>query len=85
MKRTAKYYKDNPKAKAKKDSYNKEFNRKPSQLKKRRELAKKNREADKRGISRKGKDYDHAVGGYVSSSTNRGRKEKSRKKGSTRK
>lgn len=84
MKKTAKYYKENPDAKAKKDAYNKEFNKKPEQRKKRSELTKKNREADKNGVDRNGKDFDHAVGKYVKSSINRGRKEKSRLKGSKR-
>lgn len=73
-KRSARYYDSNQKAKAKKDAYNKEYNKKPSARKKRSELVKKNREADKKGVNRKGKDYDHKVGGYVNSSTNRGRK-----------
>lgn len=77
--KTNKYYKSHPEAKAKKDAYNKEFNKKKEQRKKRSELIKKNREADKRGVDRSGKDYDHAVGRYVSIKTNRGRKEKSRK------
>lgn len=84
MKKTAKYYKENPDAKAKKDAYNKEFNKKPEQRAKRSELTQKNREADKKGVDRKGKDFDHAVGKYVKSSTNRGRNEKSRLKGSKR-
>lgn len=74
LSKSAKYYQNNPKAKAKKDAYNKEFNKKPSQRKKRSELVQKNRDADKRGVDRKGKDYDHAVGKYVSIKTNRGRK-----------
>ena len=73
LSKSAKYYQNNPKAKAKKDAYNKEFNKKPSQRKKRSELVQKNRDADKRGVDRKGKDYDHAVGKYVSIKTNRGR------------
>lgn len=74
LSKSAKYYSLNPKAKAKKDAYNKEFNKKPSQIKKRSELVQKNRDADKRGVDRKGKDFDHAVGKYVSIKTNRGRK-----------
>lgn len=85
LSKTAKHYRKNKASKAKKDAYNKEFNKKKEQRKKRSELKKKNREADKRGVNRKGKDYDHAVGKYVNSSTNRGRAEKSRLKGSKRK
>jgi hypothetical protein len=84
MKKTAKFYKENPESRKKKAQYDKEFNKKPEQRAKRSELTQKNREADKNGVDRKGKDYDHAVGGYVKSSTNRGRKEKSRLKGSKR-
>lgn len=82
--KSAKYYAKNPKARAKKAEYDKKFNEKPEQRKKRSELTQKNREADKKGVNRTGKDYDHAVGRYVKSSTNRGRAEKSRVKGSKR-
>ena len=37
-KRSSQFYAKNPEAKAKKDAYNKTFNRKPEQLAKRREL-----------------------------------------------
>lgn len=82
--KSAKYYQSNPEARKKKAAYDKKFNQKPSQRKKRSELTQKNREADKRGVDRSGKDYDHAVGRYVSVKTNRGRREKSRVKGSKR-
>ena len=74
------YYDKNPASKAKKDAYNKEFNKKPEQRAKRSELVQKNRVADEKGINRTGKDYDHAVKKYVSVATNRGRAEKSRLK-----
>lgn len=80
MGKTQSYYDKNPAAKAKKDAYNKEFNTKPEQRAKRSELVQKNRDADKKGVNRNGKDYDHAVKKYVSISTNRGRAEKSRLK-----
>ena len=44
MKKTAKYYKENPKAKAKKDAYQKEYNKNPGEVKKRVELNKVNRD-----------------------------------------
>jgi uncharacterized phage-associated protein len=44
MKKTAKYYASNPKARAKKASYDTEFNKKPEQRKKRAELNKINRQ-----------------------------------------
>jgi len=83
--KSAKYYASNPEARKKKAAYDKKFNQKPDQRKKRSELTQKNRDADARGVDRTGKDYDHAVGRYVKSSTNRGRSEKSRVKGSKRK
>jgi hypothetical protein len=76
MKKTAKYYKENPEANKKKLAYQKEYNKKPEQRKKRAELVKINRESDKKGIDRTGKDYDHSVRKYVKSSTNRGRTSK---------
>lgn len=72
--KSARNYAKNPASKAKKDAYNKEFNKKKSQRKKRSELVQKNREADKRGVDRTNRDYDHKVKGYVSVKTNRGRK-----------
>ena len=44
MKKSAKYYNSNPEAKSKKDAYNKEFNKKSDQIKKRIELNKINRD-----------------------------------------
>lgn len=85
LSKTAKYYRDNPEARKKKSATDSKVNSRPSQKKKRAELGKKNREADKRGVDRRDKDFDHAVGRYVKSSTNRGRAEKSRLKGSKRK
>lgn len=76
-KKNSKYYYDkNPKSKAKKEAYQKEYNKKPSQVKKRVELNKQNRSADKKGVDRNGKDFDHAKGKYVKSSVNRGRSSK---------
>jgi hypothetical protein len=72
--RSKKYYDNNPEAKKKKAKKDKEINARPEQRAKRSELVQKNREADKRGVNRDGKDYDHATNSYVSKSTNRGRK-----------
>ncbi len=72
--KSAKYFRDNPKARKKKDSTSKKVNALPGQKAKRRDLGKKNSAADKRGVNRKGKDYDHAVKKYVKSGINRGRK-----------
>lgn len=82
--RTAKYYASNPEARKKRLEYQKEYNKQDREVKKRVELTKINREADKNGVNRNGKDYDHAVGKHVKSSINRGRAEKSRLKGSKR-
>lgn len=83
MKKTAKYYASNPKAKAKKDAYNAKYNKKPSAVKKRVEANKANRKAGTAGNG-DNKDYDHAVKKMVPQSVNRGRAEKSRLKGSKR-
>lgn len=76
MKKSAKYYAANPEAKAKKDAYNKEFNRKPEQRAKRAELVKVNREHQKSGKGRigDGKDASHTKNGIVlkPASVNRG-------------
>lgn len=74
--RTAKFYRDNPDARKKKAETDTEVNKRPEQRKKRSELSTRNRKYDKKNGkgSRKNKDYDHAVGRYVDSSTNRGRK-----------
>lgn len=71
--RSAVYYQNNKEAREKKKKYDAALNARPNQRKKRSELVQKNRDADKRGVDRKGKDYDHAVGKYVSIKTNRGR------------
>lgn len=75
MKKTAKYYKENPEAKAKKDAYQKEYNKKPSEVKKRVELNKVNRERGTYGNG-DGLDMAHTKNGIVKkkASTNRGSK-----------
>lgn len=76
--KTARYYDANPEAKAKKDAYNKEFNKKPEQRAKRAELSKINREHQKSGKGRvgDGKDVSHTKNGVVlkKASVNRGSK-----------
>jgi hypothetical protein len=72
--RSARYYAKNPKARRKKAATDKKINARPEQRRKRSELVKKNRAADKRGVNRNGKDYDHATKRYISSSKNRGRR-----------
>lgn len=72
MKKSMKAYRKNKKSYAKKKAYDKKFNQKPEQRKKRAKLVKKNREAGTYGNGDK-KDYDHAVGKMVDQSVNRGR------------
>lgn len=76
--KSAAYYKSHPAARKKKAEYDKEFNKKPEQRKKRSELVTKNREHDKKygKASRAGKDASHTSHGivYKKSSINRGSK-----------
>jgi len=72
--RSAKYYKNNPKARKKKADTDKKVNARPEQIKKRVEANRARRKAKASGKNVKGKDYDHAVGRFVKTSTNRGRK-----------
>lgn len=72
-KSSADYYKQNPESYAKKLAYDTQTAKDPKNVKKRVELIKKNRQADKNGVNRSGKDYDHATKRYVISSVNRGR------------
>jgi len=73
--RTSEYYKKNPKARAKRLAYQKKYDKKPSQVKKRVEL---NRDNRKRGTygNGDGKDVSHCKGGGTkleSASKNRAR------------
>ena len=83
LSKSGKYFRKNKKAAAKKNKSNREWHKNnPAATKSRVERAKKTRDARKKGKNIKGKDYDHAVGRFVSSKTNRGRKgEGGRKKG----
>jgi hypothetical protein len=77
------YYDRNPKAAAKKNAYNSDFQKKPSAVKKRVEANRANRKAGTYGNG-DGKDYDHRTRRMVKASVNRGAAEKSRLKGSKR-
>ena len=68
------YYRKNAAARKKKAATDKKINARPAQKKKRAESNAKVRARKKAGKSTKGLDYDHAVGRFVKSSTNRGRK-----------
>ena len=85
LSKSAKYYRDNPEARKRKARKDKEINSRPEQKKKRRESGRARTAAKKRGQNIRGKDYDHKQGKFISSSKNRGQKEKSRVKGSKRK
>lgn len=71
-KSSAEYYRENPESYAKKLAKQKQINKKPSEIKKRAELVKKNRERGTYGNG-DGKDYDHATGRMVNQAINRGR------------
>lgn len=71
--KSAKYYAKNPAARKKKAATDKKINARPAQVKKRVEANRARRKAKASGKNIKGKDYDHAVGKFVKSSTNRGR------------
>lgn len=81
MKKTAKYYRDNDDAREKKNEYQKEFNKRPDQVKKRVELNRFNRQKGTYGNG-DGKDASHLPGGlkFEAASRNRARREKSRLK-----
>ena len=72
-KSSAEYYAQNKESYAKKLAAQKKINATPKERAKRVEHITKNREADKKGVNRTGKDYDHSTKSYVNSSTNRGR------------
>lgn len=74
LSRSALYYRKNKAARDKKKAYDTKYGKKSEQRAKRSELVKKNREADKKGINRTGKDYDHGSNRYIDSSKNRGKK-----------
>lgn len=81
MKKTAKYYSENDEAREHKNEYQKKFNKRPDQVKKRVELNKFNREKGTYGNG-DGKDASHLNGGikFEIASRNRARREKSRLK-----
>jgi len=82
--RTAKYYRNNPKARKKKAETDTKINARSEQKKKRRESGRARTKAKQQGKDIRGKDYDHKQGKFISSKANRGQNEKSRVKGSTR-
>ena len=76
LRSSAKYYRDNPKARKKKAATDKKVNARPDQRKKRTELSKARRAAKKRGVNLRGKDMSHTKDGRMvpeNSSRNRAR------------
>jgi len=74
LSKSARYYRENPEARAKKAQTDKKINSRPSQKAKRRELERKRYADRKAGKDIEGKDYDHATGRYTTPKDNRGRK-----------
>jgi FKBP-type peptidyl-prolyl cis-trans isomerase len=76
--KSAEYYKTHPAARARKKAYDTKFESSPTQKAKRRELARKNAEHDRKfgAASRQGKDLSHTKSGlrYKPTSQNRGSK-----------
>jgi len=73
-KKSARYYRENPKARAKKNAYNKKYHNTPARRKYRAELSRARRKAGVMGKG--GKDMSHGKGGGLSRespSKNRGR------------
>lgn len=74
LSRSALFYRKNKKSRKKKQKYDAKYNKKASAVKKRVESGRARRKARKNGKNIKGKDYDHAVGRFVSVKANRGRR-----------
>jgi hypothetical protein len=73
MGKSTEYYRNNAAARKKKAATDKKVNSRPEQVKKRVESNAARRKAKAAGKNIKGKDYDHAVGKFVKTKTNRGR------------
>ena len=71
--RSTKYYRDNPEARKKKDSYNKKYHSTIARRLYRAFLNRKNREAGTYGNG-DGKDWDHDEKKMINESVNRGKK-----------
>ena len=84
MGRSTDFYRNSAKARRKKAQTDKKINAREEQKAKRRELERKRVAARKRGVDTSKSDFDHSVGRRVPKSVNRGRREGSRMKGSTR-
>lgn len=74
LSKSGKYYRDNPEAAKRKQKLDAKINKRKKQVKKRVESNKARRQARANGKNIEGKDFDHAVGRFVSVKKNRGRK-----------
>lgn len=74
MSKSAEYYRKHPKARKKKQAYDKKLNSAPAQVQKRVESNRARRRAKAKGKDVRGKDFDHATNSFVSIRTNRGRR-----------
>lgn len=71
LSKSGKYFRDNPKAAAKKDAYNRKA--KKGKVGTKVERQRKRADAKKKGKNIDNKDYDHATRSFVSAKVNRGR------------
>jgi hypothetical protein len=80
------YYRRSKSARSRKKAYDSEYQKAPAAVAKRVELNRINRRSQASGKTSvgDGKDYSHTIRGYESASKNRGRREKSRLRGSKR-
>lgn len=85
LSKSAKYYRENKKARDEKKKYDAKLNSSKEQIQKRVESNAKRREAKEAGKDIRGKDWDHRTRKFIPASVNRGAPEKSRLKGSKRK
>ena len=80
LSKSAKHYRDNKTSRDKKKKYDTATQSDSKSKAKRAELGRKRTAAKKAGKNISGKDYDHKQGKFMSSSKNRGQREKSRLK-----
>lgn len=73
LSKSAKYFRNNLKARKKKQAVTAKLNKKPSAVKKRVEANAARRKAKKAGKNIKGLHFDHAVGRFVAAKKNMGR------------
>ena len=74
LSRSARYYRNNPAARKKKQAYDAELNKRSEQVRKRVESNRARRRAKRRGANVRGKDYNHGTNSFISVKANRGAK-----------